>query len=147
MTDNHLKCDNHKNRCLIRLVFKIFKLKYPDIHTRMADIGRWKIPSVSIRSNRTLTACVKNWYNHFGQLWVSTKAEHMHILHTQQNTYMFPKRHVPDVHMTTLQRARVWKLPKCLQMGERIVIWSIDTAEYYTAMRKSDLPLHTILQT
>ena len=34
--------------------------------------------------------------------------------------------------------AETWKLPKCPSAEEGIKMWSIDTVEYYSAMKKNE---------
>ena len=34
--------------------------------------------------------------------------------------------------------AETWKLPKCPSAEEEIKMWSIDTVEYYSAMKKNE---------
>lgn len=55
----------------------------------MSKIEGWTILSVSeYMEQLTLTPALKNPYNHFSRLSVSTKGEHIHILYIQQNSCM-----------------------------------------------------------
>ena len=54
------------------------------MHIKWAKIEEWKISSITEYTEQlNWHPAVETWYNHFGKMSVSTKAEHMHILYIQ----------------------------------------------------------------
>lgn len=53
--------------------------------------------------------------------------------------HVFPKRHVPDIHVTTIHKNQSLEVTRMLINGMKIIIWYINTVEDHTAMKMSDL--------